>query len=75
MKSFDEKYPYIVAWVRDGIIKIGYDDYDDMFLRVMDAGGVVWESNKTYTSLDDAFIEMNKAIATWCTENGIELDL
>ena len=46
-----------------------------MFLRVMDAGGVVWESNKTYSSLDDAFIEMNKAIATWCTENGIELDL
>ena len=72
MKSFDEKYPYIAAWVQDGLIEIGYNDYDDVFLRVIDAGGVVWESNKTYASLDDAFTEMNAAIKTWCAENGIE---
>lgn len=75
MKSFDEKYPYIAAWVRDGLVEIGYNDYDDVFLRVIDPGGVVWESNKTYSNLDDAFEEMNKAIETWCAENGIELDL
>jgi hypothetical protein len=72
MKTFDEKYPYIAAWVQDGTIEIGYNDYDDVFLRVIDAGGVVWESNRTYASLDDAFNEMNTAIETWCAENGIE---
>jgi hypothetical protein len=75
MKSFGEKYPYIAAWVQDGAIEIGYNDYDDVFLRVTDAGGVVWESNKTYSNLDDAFAEMNAAIETWCAENGIELEL
>jgi hypothetical protein len=75
MKSFDEKYPYIAAWVRDGTIEIGYNDYDDVFLRVIDPGGVVWESNKAYSNLDDAFAEMNAAIKTWCTENGIDLEL
>ena len=64
MKSFNEKYPYVAAWVRDGTIEIGYNDYDDVFLRVIDAGGVVWESNKTYASLDDAFTVMNAAIKT-----------
>ena len=34
MKSFDEKYPYIAAWVQDGTIEIGYNDYDDVFLVV-----------------------------------------
>ena len=72
MKSFDEKYPYIAAWVQDGTIEIGNNDYDDVFLRVIDAGGVVWESNKTYSSLDEAFHEMNTGIETWCAENGIE---
>jgi hypothetical protein len=72
MKSFDEKYPYIAAWVQDGTIEIGYNDYDDIFLRVMDAGGVLWESNHAFLNLDDAFKEMNAAIETWCSENGIE---
>jgi hypothetical protein len=75
MKSFNEKYPYIAAWVRDGLVEIGYNDYDNVFLRVIDPGGVVWESNKIYSNLDDAFEEMNKAIETWCAENGIELEL
>jgi hypothetical protein len=75
MKSFNDKYPYIVSWVRDGLVEIGYNEYDDAFLRVIDAGGVVWDSNKTYSNLDDAFEEMNRAIETWCTENGIKLEL
>jgi hypothetical protein len=75
MKTFDEKYPYIAAWVQDGTVEIGYNDYDDVFLRVTDAGGVVWESNKTYSNLDDAFSEMDAGIEAWCTENGIDLKL
>jgi hypothetical protein len=35
MKSFDEKYPYIAAWVQDGTIEIGYNDYDDVFFVLL----------------------------------------
>ena len=72
MKTFDEKYPYIAAWVQDGTIEIGYSDYDDVFLRAIDAGGVVWESNKAYENLDDAFADLEDGIAAWCKDNGIE---
>jgi hypothetical protein len=72
MKTFDEKYPYISAWVQDGNIEIGYSDYDDVFLRAIDAGGVVWESNKVYENLDDAFADLEAGIAAWCKDNGIE---
>ena len=73
MKSFEKQYPNISAWVVDGQIEIGYGEYDDVFLRVIDAGGVVWESNKEYKSLDEAFSAMDRAIANWCEEQGIEL--
>jgi hypothetical protein len=75
MQNFDEKYPHVSAWVQDGNIEIGHNDYDKVFLRVMDAGGVIWESDKSYPSLDDAFAEMDAAIADWCEENGVELDM
>ena len=74
MESFDDKYPFIAAWVQDGTVEIGYNDYDDVFLRVIDPGGVVWESNKIYTNLDEAFSDMNDAIEQWCNENGIEFE-
>jgi hypothetical protein len=73
MPSFEKQYPNISAWVHDGQVEIGYGDYDDVFLRVMDAGGVVWESSQTYKTLDEALAAMDAAIAAWCAEQGIEL--
>ena len=75
MSSFEKQYPNISAWVHEGQVRIGYNDYDDVFLRVTDAGGVVWESTLSYQSLDEALAAMDAAIATWCAENGIELEL
>ena len=73
MAAFEKQYPNISAWVYDGQIEIGYSDYDDVFLRVTDAGGVVWESSQSYESLDEALATMDAAIAAWCAEHGIEL--
>jgi hypothetical protein len=73
MPSFEKQYPNISAWVHDGQVEIGYGDYDDVFLRVMDAGGVVWESSQPYKTLDEALAAMDAAIAAWCAEQGIEL--
>ena len=73
MHSFEKRFPNISAWVQDGQVEIGYGEYDDVFLRVTDTGGVVWESNQTFKSLDEALSAMDTAIAAWCAEQGIEL--
>ena len=72
MKTFDEKYLYIANWVQDGTIEIGYSGYDDVFLRAIDEGGVIWESNEIYENLDDAFVALEAGIKAWCQEHGIE---
>ena len=75
MASFEEKYPYISAWVLDGQIEIGYGEYDDVFVRAIDAGGVAWESNAKFSSINEALLALDKGIADWCDEMGVELDL
>jgi hypothetical protein len=72
MKTIDEKHPYIAHWVQDGTIEIGYGDYDDVFLRAIDTGGVIWESDKVYQNLDDAFADLEAGIKKWYQDNGIE---
>ena len=43
---FEERYPNIAAWVQDGWIEIGHDSNSGSFIRVLDEGGLVWESDK-----------------------------
>ena len=75
MKLFEEKYPYISAWVLDGQIEIGYGEYDDVFIRAIDAGGVAFESNAKFSSMDEAFAALEQGIADYCNQWGIDLDL
>ena len=74
--TLEEKYPYIASWVVDGQIQIGQGDssysYEPM-AAVMDAGGVVWETQDPFDSLDALFEQMEKGIGRWCKEHGIEL--
>lgn len=76
MSSLDETYPTLAAWVKqEGRIEIGYgyDANDRSFLRVIQYTDVIWCSDRTYTSLDEALAEMEEAIAQWCREQGISL--
>jgi hypothetical protein len=75
VKSFEQQYPYIAAWVQDGLVEIGYSDYPGSFLRVLDEGGLVWESNQEYASLDEALTAMEGAIAEWCRVHMPDIDL
>ena len=61
---FKERYPNIAAWVQDGWIEIGHDS-SGSFIRVLDEGGLVWESDKPYTSIDQALADAEQAIAEW----------
>ena len=39
--------PIIALWVKQyGWIEIGYADYRHHFIRVLDDGGLIWESQK-----------------------------
>ena len=63
--SFDERYPNIAAWIRDheGWIELGADEYSRSMVRVLDLGGLVWESEKRYASIDEALADADRAIA------------
>jgi hypothetical protein len=74
--AFEEKYPYLATWVKQaGPIQIGYsyNPYDPSLLRVIHFTELIWSSDQLYSSLDDAFVDMEKAIITWCAEQGITL--
>ena len=64
-ETFEERYPNIAGWVRDGWIELGRDDYSSSFVRVLDIGGMVWEGEERYQTVDEALAEADKAIAAW----------
>ncbi len=66
---------FISAWVLDGQIEIGYGGYDDVFIRAIDEGGVVWESSTKFSSMDEALAALDKGIANCCEEIGVDFDL
>jgi hypothetical protein len=48
-----------------GWIEIGRDEFSTSFVRALDAGGLVWEGNDAYASLDDTLRALDVAIAEW----------
>lgn len=63
MFFFEETYPHIAQWVRTwGWIEIGDDTMAGSFIRALDEGGLVWESSRTYTTLDDALCDLETAL-------------
>ena len=74
-QSIDEKYRNIRMWMADGGIEIGYcdDEYNSgVTARVVDDGGVVWETEETFTSLEAVLDAIEAAIADWCIQTGVE---
>lgn len=71
MTIFDEQYPNITLWVQDGRIELGRDEYGDSCIRVIDDGGVIWESDKVYATVAAALDEAEAAIRLWRDEQGL----
>jgi len=69
MQTIEQTYPNIAAWVQDGRIEIGYTYYLDSFIRVLDEGGMVWEGEDRYESVDQALAAADSAIAEWYAVN------
>jgi hypothetical protein len=67
---FAALYPNVAAWVQDGWIEIGRDDFSSSFVRVLDIGGLVWEGEASYPTVHAALMALDAAIASWLAENG-----
>ncbi|MCX7067296.1 MAG: hypothetical protein NTW85_06355 [Methylococcales bacterium] len=65
MNTLDTKYPNISNWIENyGWIELGQDDCSDSMVRILDEGGMVWESKKPYKSLDALFNDLEKELAS-----------
>lgn len=69
-ESFEERYPNVAGWVKEGWIEIGSDDYSRSFIKVLDIGGMIWEGKHEYETVDEALAEAEAAIAACLEENG-----
>ena len=71
MASFSETYPNIAYWTEScGWIEIGQDEYSQSFIRVLDEGGMCWESERGYKSFDDALADLEAALEKIIDEFG-----
>ena len=48
------------------------DGYTNVTAQAMDEGGVVWETEEVYPTLDAVLDALEQGIAAWCEEHGIE---
>ena len=64
MPSFERRYPRISRWVKThGWIELGHDGMSRSWIRAVDEGGLVWEGGDPDRPLDDAFQELEAALA------------
>jgi len=71
MTNFSSTYPNIATWTESyGWIEIGQDEYSEAFIRVLDIGGMLWESKPSYKSLDDALNDLEAALEKIIAEIG-----
>ena len=69
-KSFEQQYPNTARWVSEyGWIEVGRDEYSSSFVRALDEGGMVWEGETKYVSLDAALDALERGIGEWVAEN------
>jgi hypothetical protein len=71
MTNFSSTYPNIAAWTASyGWIEIGQDENSKSFIRVLDEGGMVWESKPKYKTFDDALNDLEAALEKIIDEIG-----
>jgi len=72
--SLKASYPNMAYFVDAiGWIEIGHDDDSPLtsFIKAFDPGGMVWEGKDSYTTLDEAFQDLDAGLGDWMSEHGI----
>lgn len=71
-QSIDATYPTIVRWVMGfGWIEIGQDDMSQSFVRALDEGGLVWEGQEAYATIEDALRDLEAGLVAWMREQDL----
>jgi hypothetical protein len=68
--AFAAAYPNVARWVREeeGWIELGSDEFSSSFIRALNTGGLIWEGDDDYPTLDAAFADADAGIAEWLGE-------
>jgi hypothetical protein len=68
-QSIDAVYPSVARWVMEhGWLELGHDDIRRSFVRALDEGGLVWEGQAAYATLDAALQDLEAGLAAWMRE-------
>lgn len=51
-----------------GWLELGRDEWRQSLVRVLDGGGMIWESDASVTSLTDALALAEAALVAWMQE-------
>ena len=69
--SFEHMYPNIARWVQSyGWIEMGDDGQSPSFIRALNEGGTVWESDEDDMTLDEALQALEAGLAEWMKPYG-----
>ena len=68
---FDQQYPHLTSWILggEGWIELGQDDFSRSLVRILDFGGMFWESDELYTTVTQALAAAEVALAAWVEKN------
>ena len=69
-QGLETTYPTIARWVKEfGWLEIGQDHMSRSFVRALDEGGMVWEGQEHYATLDAALQDLEAGLAAWMQQN------
>ena len=68
---FEGTYPNITRWLNHGWIEIGEVEYSESFIRALDEGGMVWESEGSYKTIDQALNDLEAGLEVIIEDFGI----
>ncbi len=72
--SFESLYPSTAKFVNSfGWIEMGYDEDSPLtsFIRAINMGGMVWEGEDDYPTLDLAFADLERGLSEWMEAEGL----
>jgi len=73
--SFEETYPNLARFIDGGSggwIELGDSEYISSFARAYDMGGTIYEGKSSYKTIDEALEDLEKHIAEYMEERGID---
>ena len=68
---FDQQLPNLATWILggDAWIELGQNDFSHSLVRILDIGGMIWESDQRYKTVAEALAAAELALGAWAGEN------